>query len=86
MTARLPGAGGRRHRGGTEARPPHPIRPPAVPAWHLTEGSVLPGPARVLLVDRDPVRRTVQVLTDAPGAARTTHHADDPVDVVTLIQ
>lgn len=63
-------------------------QPPVTPiaAWRLTEGTELPGSVCILLIDRDPARRTIQVLTDEPGAARIPYHADDLVDVVTLVQ
>ena len=75
-----PGSGGRRpavHAG-------VPGVSPAVPAWLLTPGSELPGEVTVLDVRREAARRTVHVLTDTPGAPRTTHSAEDLVDVIRL--
>lgn len=54
-------------------------RPETVEAWHLAEGDELPGGARVLSVQREPVARTVRVATDAPQVAVLP--ADHPVTV-----
>jgi hypothetical protein len=53
---------------------------PPVTAWQLTEGSVLAGRGRVLLVQREAAGRTVYVVTEQGG--RLTFGAEDPVDVV----
>ena len=54
-----------------------------MPAWRLTEGSVLPGAVTVLAVRREPVARTVDVVTSGPSG-RATYAAEDLVDVVRL--
>jgi hypothetical protein len=50
------------------------------PAWDLVEGDVLPGFFTVLCVHRDPVGRTVHIVTDEPGSSDLP--ADSPVAVV----
>lgn len=59
-------------------------RPARARAWELTEGSELPGDVVVLQVHREPLLRTVDVLTDDPGRAVLRYGADDMVDVVRL--
>lgn len=76
MAAARPSSSGRRQRSTS--------RTPTVRAWLLTEGSELPGEVNVILVDREPAGRTVQVVTDEPGATRVQYGADDPVDIVRL--
>lgn len=51
-----------------------------IEAWHLRGGDVLPGGVRVLTVHREPVRRTVRVVTDEPASADLA--GDAPVAVV----
>jgi hypothetical protein len=51
-----------------------------VPAWHVSEGDRLPGDVTVLAVYREPVGRTVRIVTDEPASADLP--AGSPVAVV----
>ena len=51
-----------------------------VTAWDLVPGDELPGGVRVLTIHREPVRRTVRVVTDEPASADLP--GDSPIAVV----
>ena len=51
-----------------------------IDAWNLRGGDELPGGVRVLTVHREPVRRTVRVVTDEPASADLP--GDSPVAAV----
>jgi hypothetical protein len=54
--------------------------PDVVLAWYVGEGDELPGGAKVVSVHREPVARSVRIVTDAPQTATVPH--DHPVRVV----
>lgn len=61
-----------------------PPGPDTVLAWFVGEGDELPGGAKVVSVNREPVARTVRIATDAPQTATLRH--DHPVPIVRRAQ
>lgn len=50
-----------------------------MPAWHVAEGDLLISGHRVISVRREPVSRTVTIVTDEPALAKLPHDAIVPV-------